>query len=51
VSEFDETYGSTTAYFYDAAYSALRKLSSGDFGHDKRKWLAWWYRNRHDVVD
>ncbi len=38
-------------FFNDAAYNALRKLTRHDFGHDKRKWLAWWYRNRHDIVE
>jgi len=33
-------------FFNDSAYSALRKLSGQDFSHDKRAWLAWWYRNR-----
>lgn len=37
-------------FFNDAAYTALRKLTHQDFGHDKRKWLAWWYRNRHDII-
>ena len=38
-------------FFNDAAYSALRKLTRQDFGHSKDKWLAWWYRNRHDIAD
>lgn len=41
----------TGFFFNDAAYSALRKLTRQDFGHSKHKWLAWWYRNRHDIVD
>lgn len=38
-------------YFNDAAYSALRKLSGQDFSHDKRAWLAWWYRNRFNFEE
>jgi len=38
-------------FFNIAAYNALRKLTGKDLGHDKRSWLAWWYRNRHDVED
>jgi len=38
-------------FFNDAAYNALRKLTGHDFSHDKRAWLAWWYRNRHNLVD
>ena len=36
-------------FFTEAAYTALRKLTGRDYTHDKRKWLAWWYRNRHDI--
>ena len=38
-------------FFNDPAYNALRRLTRQDFGHDKRKWLAWWYRNRHDILE
>lgn len=38
-------------FFNDAAYNALRKLTGRDFSHDKRAWLTWWYRNRHELVD
>ncbi|NQT87079.1 hypothetical protein HQ560_09960, partial [bacterium] len=35
-------------YFNEAAYSALRSITRQDFGQDKRTWLSWWYRNRHE---
>jgi hypothetical protein len=38
-------------FFNDAAYSSLRKLSGQDFSHDKRAWLAWWYRNRFNFEE
>jgi len=38
-------------FFNDAAYNALRTLTSQDFSHEKRAWLAWWYRNRHNLED
>jgi hypothetical protein len=38
-------------FFNEAAYSALRKLTGQDFGQDKRRWLSWWYRNRHEYED
>ncbi|MBM4036964.1 MAG: hypothetical protein FJ290_00495 [Planctomycetes bacterium] len=38
-------------FFNDAAYNALRSLTGQNFSHDKRAWLAWWYRNRHNLVD
>lgn len=38
-------------FFNEAAYNALRKLTGQDFSHDKRAWLAWWYRNRHNLED
>ena len=38
-------------FFNDGAYSALRKLSGQDFSHDKRAWLAWWYRNRFNFEE
>lgn len=38
-------------FFNDAAYNALRGLTGQDFSHDKRAWLAWWYRNRHNLED
>ena len=38
-------------FFNDAAYNALRSLTRQDFSHDRRAWLAWWYRNRQNLVD
>jgi hypothetical protein len=38
-------------FFNEAAYAALRKLTSQDFSTDKNAWLAWWYRNKHNLVD
>jgi len=38
-------------FFNEAAYQALRRLTGQDFGHDKRAWLGWWYRNRHEFED
>ncbi len=38
-------------FFNTAAYEALRAITGQDFGHDKRAWLAWWYRNRHNLED
>jgi hypothetical protein len=38
-------------FFNEAAYSALREITGKDFGTDKRAWLAWWYRNKHNLVD
>ncbi|MBM4031689.1 MAG: hypothetical protein FJ291_07870 [Planctomycetes bacterium] len=38
-------------FFNEAAYNALRTLTGQDFSHDKRAWLAWWYRNRHNLED
>ena len=38
-------------FFNEDAYFALRKLTGKDFGQDKRAWLAWWYRNRHELAD
>jgi len=37
-------------YFNEAAYYALRTLTGKDLDQDKRAWLAWWYRNRHELV-
>jgi hypothetical protein len=40
------------AYFFNEnAYMALRKLTGQDFSNDKRAWLAWWYRHRHDFEE
>lgn len=38
-------------FFNSAAYEALRAMTGQDFAHDKRAWLAWWYRNRHNFED
>jgi len=38
-------------FFNSAAYEALRAITGQDFAHDKRAWLAWWYRNRHNFED
>ena len=38
-------------FFNEQAYNALRKLTGQDFSHDKRAWLAWWYRNRYNYED
>ena len=38
-------------FFNEAAYAALRKLTGRDFSLDKRAWLGWWYRNRHNLVN
>ena len=38
-------------FFNEADYNALRKLTGQDFSHEKREWLAWWYRNKHNLVD
>ncbi|MFP4056187.1 MAG: hypothetical protein ACLF0G_04895 [Candidatus Brocadiia bacterium] len=36
-------------FFNEAAYNALRKITGQDFGHDKKAWLSWWYRHRHEL--
>jgi hypothetical protein len=38
-------------FFNEAAYAALRKLTGQDFSTDRSAWLAWWYRNKHNLVD
>ncbi|HUT33585.1 MAG TPA: hypothetical protein VNE39_08910 [Planctomycetota bacterium] len=38
-------------FFNEAAYNTLRTLTGQDFAHDKRAWLAWWYRNRHNLEE
>jgi len=43
--------GDDPFFFNDAAYNALRDLTRQDFSHDKQAWLAWWYRNRHNLED
>lgn len=38
-------------FFNESAYAALRRLTGQDFSTDKRAWLAWWFRNKHNLVD
>ncbi|MBL7222454.1 MAG: hypothetical protein ISS72_01245 [Candidatus Brocadiae bacterium] len=38
-------------FFNESAYSALRKLTGQDFSTDKSAWLAWWHKNKHNLID